>query len=221
MMWLTRMHVQAQVARNERITDGYAWHKRTWDCFPEAPDATRDFLSRVDQLEGAFRIWLLSQTKPVRPSWCMIEDFELKEIAPTFFNHRYYAFDLRANPTKKLVVRDAHGQRRRQGKRISLVKPDELRAWLVRKGEARCLDSATGRPVPGGFRIRENHPLEISPMQENMFRKEEHAGWHGGVQFRGVLEVTRKEHFVETYQNGLGSAKGFGFGLLLLAPISL
>lgn len=221
MMWLTRMHVQAQVARDEKITDSYAWHKRIWDCLPETPDAKRNFLSRVDQLEGAFRIWLLAQTRPVRPPWCMPEDFELKQIAPTFFNHRYYAFDLRANPTKKIVVRDAQGQRRRQGKRIPLVKPVELRDWLVRKGEARCLDPATGQPVPGGFSILEDHPLEISPMQENIFRKQEHTGWHGGVQFRGVLEVTHKEHFVETYQNGLGSAKGFGFGLFLLAPISL
>ncbi len=222
MMWLARMHVQAQVARSEKITDGYAWHKRIWDCFPQAPDTKRNFLSRIDQLEGAFQIWLLVKTKPVQPSWCMAaDDFELKQIAPTFFNHSYYAFDLRANPTKKLVVRDGHGNRRRQGKRISLVKPDDLRDWLIRKGETRCLDPVTHQPISGGFRIREDRPLEISPMQEHMFRKNEHDGWHGGVQFRGVLEVTRKEHFIETYQDGLGSAKGFGFGLFLLAPISL
>jgi CRISPR system Cascade subunit CasE len=220
-MWLVRMHVQAHVAQREKITDGYAWHRRIWDCFPDAPDLKRDFLSRIDQLEGTFRVWLLARNKPSQPSWCNTEDFELKHIAPAFFNHHYYAFDLRANPTKKLVVRDAQGHRRRQGKRIPLTNTEQLRAWLIRKGEARCLDPATNQPVPGGFRILEDRPLEISPMQEHLFRKKDHASWHGGVQFRGVLEVTRTEHFVETYQNGLGSAKGFGFGLLLLAPISL
>lgn len=221
MMWLARMHVQAQAARSAKISDGYAWHKRIWDCFPEAPNAKRNFLSRVDQLEGVFRIWLLAHGQPARPAWCMADDFELKQISPTFFSHRYYAFDLRANPTKKIVVRDAQDNRHRQGKRISLIKPDELRDWLVRKGEARCLDPGTKQSTPGGFRIREDRPLEISPAQEHVFRKKEQAACHGGVQFRGILEVTHKEYFIETYQKGLGSAKGFGFGLFLLAPVSL
>jgi CRISPR system Cascade subunit CasE len=81
--------------------------------------------------------------------------------------------------------------------------------------------------VPGGFRIVQGKPLEIRPMVESHFRKKdkktgkEHAAYHGGVQFRGTLEVIDQEPFIETYQAGIGSAKGFGFGLLLLAPINL
>jgi CRISPR system Cascade subunit CasE len=33
--------------------------------------------------------------------------------------------------------------------------------------------------------------------------------------------VTDTERFAETYHSGIGSAKSFGFGLLLLAPINL
>ena len=132
------------------------------------------------------------------------------------------------DPVKALVERDANGDpvlgpngKWKRGKRVPLVKPEDLRAWLIRKSGARCRDQATGLDVPSGFRIVENEPLEISPMAENHFRKNGQIGYHAGVQFRGTLEVTDRERFIETYQSGIGSAKGFGFGLLLLAPVKL
>lgn len=229
MNWLARLEVDAETARTEGILDNYAWHKRLWEgCFPDKPDAGRDFLTRIDQLEGAFRIWILAKRKPERPHWCSPDGFALNEIAASFLTHQYYAFDLRANPIKTLVQRGPNGKtllrpngKRKHGKRIPLVKHDELRAWLIRKGKVRCRDKDTGLDVPGGFRIVEDKPLEISPMIEHYFRKKGQSGYHGGVQFRGILEVTEQEKFIETYQSGIGSAKSFGFGLLLLAPIKM
>ncbi|MBA3028753.1 MAG: type I-E CRISPR-associated protein Cas6/Cse3/CasE [Desulfobacterium sp.] len=58
-------------------------------------------------------------------------------------------------------------------------------------------------------------------MQANHFRKGEHRAYHGGVQFRGTLEVTERGKFAQTYQSGIGGAKSFGFGLMLLAPVKL
>lgn len=229
MNWLARLEVDAETVRAAGISgDVYAWHKMLWECYPDQPKADRDFLTRIDQIEGAYRFWVLAKRKPVRPQWCPVDGFALNEIAPSFLAHRYYAFDLRANPVKATVQRAASGEpllkangKRKSGKRMPLVKPDELRAWLDRKGEVRCRDKETGRDVPGGFRIVEERPLEISPMVESHFRKKGYSGYHGGVQFRGVLEVTDREQFIESYQLGIGSAKGFGFGLLLLAPINL
>lgn len=228
MNWLARLEVDAHTACTERISDSYAWHKRLWECFSDAPEAKRNFLTRIDHLEGAFRLWILSAIKPQRPQWCPSESFSLKEIAPSFLSHRYYVFDLLANPVKTIVQRGPNGEtllspdgKRKHGKRIPLVKHDELCAWLIRKGEVRCRDKYTGLDVPGGFKIVEGKPLEISPMVESHFRKKGIAGYHGGIRFRGTVEVTDRERFIETYQSGIGSAKGFGFGLLLLAPINL
>ncbi|MBI5552154.1 MAG: type I-E CRISPR-associated protein Cas6/Cse3/CasE [Desulfobacterales bacterium] len=224
---LARFVVDAETIRDERIWDNYAWHQRIWqDCFPNEPDAQRDFLTRVDPIEGAYRVWILSQRPPIRPGWCPQSQFELKEIAPSFLAYRYYAFDLKANPVKTQVQRGPNGEallrpdgKRKSGKRVPLIKQDELRAWLVHKAQARCKDKDTGQDVPGGFRILDDRPLEISPMQAIHFRKNNHTAYHGGVQFRGTLEVTDRVRFMETFQTGIGSAKSFGFGLLLLAPI--
>ena len=237
MSWLVHMEMDAEIARREGICDSYAWHKRLWECFPGMPDKKRTeigLLYRVDTLDGAFRIWLLGREKPVRPPWCAPSDFKINEIAPSFFSKRRYAFDLKANPVKTIVQRGPNGEtlyrptgKRQSGKRVPIVKLDELRDWLMKKGEVRCRDQVTGQDIPGGFRIVEDSPLEIRPMVENYFRKrdkakgKDQAAFHGGVQFRGTLEVTNHERFVETYYSGIGSAKGFGFGLLLLAPVNL
>lgn len=228
MSWLARLEVDAETTCAESIFDSYAWHKKLWECFPNTPDEKRNFLTRIDQLEGAFRLWILSERKPVRPQWCPSEDFALKEIASSFLSHRYYAFDLKANPVKTIVQRGPNGEtllkpdgKRKCGKRVPLVKPEELRAWLIQKGKIRCLDQTPRLEIPGGFRIVEERPLEISPMVESHFRKKGQAGYHGGVQFKGILEVTDREAFADTYKSGVGSAKGFGFGMLLLAPVKL
>lgn len=228
MNWLTRLDVDAEIAHKERILDNYAWHRKLWDCFPDLPDAQRDFLTRIDPLEGEYRLWVLSCTKPVCPRWCPSDGFSVRQIAESFLSHRHYAFDLKANPVKAVVERDGNGKplllpngKRKRGKRVPLVKQDELREWLIRKGTVRCRDPKSGEDIPGGFRIVEERPLEISAMVENYFRKKEHSAYHGGVQFRGILEVTDQERFMQTYQSGIGSAKGFGFGLLLLAPVNL
>lgn len=229
MSWLARLEIDAKTARAGGISnDIYTWHKMLWECYPGQPDSKRDFLTRIDTLEGAFRLWMMAKRKPMRPRWCPPDGFALKEIAPSFLNHLYYAFDLRANPTKCIVQRGPNGEtllrqngKRKHGKRIPLVKYDELHAWLFQKAKARCKDKSTGLDVPGGFRIVEDKPLEISPMIESHFHKKGQSGYHGGVQFCGILEVTDREKFFDTYQSGIGSAKGFGFGLLLLAPINL
>lgn len=228
MNWLARLYVDAEIAWKEKILDNYDWHRKLWGCFPGLPHQKRDFLTRIDPLEGKYRLWILSRARPVCPSWCPSDCFDVKQIPESFLSHRYYAFDLKANPVKAKVERDELGNplllpngRRKRGKRVPLVKQEELREWLIRKGMVRCRDPKTGEEIPGGFRIVEEKPLEISPMVENYFRKNEHAAYHGGVQFRGILEVTDQKRFKQTYEAGIGSAKGFGFGLLLLAPVNL
>ncbi len=237
MSWLVRMDIESEIVREERVTDSYSWHKKLWECFPGIPDRSRveiGFLSRIDILDGSFRLWVMSKIEPLRPSWCPPDDFAINNISTTFLSHRYYAFDLKVNPVKTIVQRGLNGEtlyrpngKRKSGKRVPLVQPDELQAWLIRKGQIRSLDQSTGRDLPGGFQLVKDRPLEIRPMVESYFRKKkltqekDQIAFHGGVQFRGTLEVTDSDNFAETYHTGIGSAKGFGFGLLLLAPVSL
>lgn len=228
MHWITKIEMDIDDALSMGVRDSYSWHQKVWDFFPGRPIAKRDFLTRFDHGEEFWRIWIVSEVRPQKPDWCAEDTFALKEISPEFFKHRHYTFDLLANPVKSLVQKDEQGKplldkkgKRKRGKRVPIIKQDELRNWLIRKTEVRAQDPVTGEPITSGVRIVKEHPLEISPMQQRHFRKKEHAGYHGGVQFRGVLEVTDRNQFMATYKAGIGSAKGFGFGLLLLAPVQL
>lgn len=214
MKWLARIELDAETIRRLEILDSYDWHQRLWDCFPEEPDKKRDYLTRLDVLEGGVRTWMLSPHEPTRPQWCPAHAFAVRQVSSVFLSHRRYAFDLRVNPTKALVQRNPDGTakikangKRASGKRVPLVDTQDLRTWLERKASE------------GGFRISEAKPLEIGPMVEVHFKKQETTGYHGGVQFRGVLEVTDPIKFAESYAKGIGPAKAFGFGLLLLAPL--
>ena len=157
----------------------------------------------------------MSPEKPCCPAWCPKEQFAIKEISPSFFSHRFYAFDLLANPTRAVVQLELNDKpilndkgKIKRGKRIPLTKKEELLPWIERKA------------LMSGFRLVHSEPLEIGPMVEIYFSQKGNRAYHGGVQFRGILEVTERRKFQETYNSGIGGAKGFGFGLLLLAPVS-
>jgi CRISPR system Cascade subunit CasE len=110
------------------------------------------------------------------------------------------------------------------GKRIGLVTDTERVGWLLRKGED------GGFTVPGAWLHSENPKSDESEKVPN-FRvdvipegrdRNSKAGHRDGafvaVRFEGVLEVTDPSQFVKTVHDGVGSAKGFGFGLLSVAP---
>jgi CRISPR system Cascade subunit CasE len=139
----------------------------------------------------------------VSPDWSRLKvtnDYLLGPAATKPFNPAFTAgqrlcFRLRANPTVK-----------RDGKRRALLGEGEQRAWLDRKG------------VEAGFRVVR---AEVTPEGASWGRKPAGGGTlvltHHAVRFDGVLEVTDPARFRLAVQSGIGSAKGFGFGLLSLA----
>ena len=207
MTWLARAVLGKEDLAACRLLDNYDWHKAAWQCFPVMADADRDFLFRVEWQENGCLAYILSGQKPSRPVWCPPSGWEVKEIATGFLEHARYRFDLLANPTRKLVVRDAEGQRRKNGRRVPLLHYDEQRSWLERKAQQH------------GFRLEEGAPLSVDPAGRHPFRRRGADGLHVGVRFRGVLSVTDRDLFASAFRKGVGSAKGFGFGMLLLQPI--
>lgn len=206
---LTQILVPYQDAvRLLRIRDTYDWHQRVWQAFGGRDGAPRDFLIRVDRKEEAYRVLILSRSVPAKPDWCPTDCFGTKEIPDGFFAHPRYRFSLLANPTKKLRADNADGSRKKNGRRVPLTQREELVAWLQRKAEA------------GGFRINPDS-LRTIPRGREFFHKDGRShGTHTAVEFQGELTVTDPVRFRATVAAGIGSAKAFGFGLLVLAPLN-
>jgi CRISPR system Cascade subunit CasE len=209
MSWLTRFDLDHETALAERINDSYAWHKKLWEAFPDVPDANRDFLTRIDATAEGFRIYILSQKEPIKPLWCPENAWAIKRISEAFFSNKYFRFDIKANPTKCIPFGNEDEKFKKRGKRYAIVKTDEQKAWIERKAEQ------------NGFRLLEDYPLQIEQVQPSHFHKEDHSGFHIGARFLGVLSVIDKEKFIVAFQTGIGSAKAFGFGMMMLQPVNL
>ena len=215
---LTEIRLGYEAAVKAGLRDNYAWHQKIWLCFPGREEAARDFLTRLDPQDGHFRLLLLSALPPQRPPWCPTDSWRSKPVPEDFLAAPAFRFSLVANPTQKLVVRDETGNKKKNGRRIPIVHRDDTEAvktgkvqqgllsWLARKGEAH------------GYTFNPDEVRTI-PRSRHYFIKGGSVGLHTGVEFQGLLRVTNPDKFRHAFTQGIGSAKAFGFGMLVLDPL--
>ena len=151
---------------------------------------------------------ILSTEPPVKPVWCVENNWNVHELKDNFFQHSHYRFDLRANPIKRDKLRDTYDGREAKGRKFVITSAEEQKSWLIRKGEE------------NGFKLHEDAMswLEIDPREDYRFSHRGKQGVLAAVRFRGVLEVVDAEKFKNVVLAGIGSARGLGFGLLLIQP---
>lgn len=207
MTYLTQAKIDHGTVAKRGLRNTYDWHQAAWKAFPGRDGQPRDFLTRLDERADGFRLLIVSPESPTRPDWCPAECWQSKPIPPAYFTKRRYAFQLCANPTKKITKLKPDGSPTKNGKRVPLRTREELVAWMHRKGEH------------GGF-VTEEAALRTIPRGREYFQKSDQHGLHSAVEFQGVLTVIDPAKFHETFTRGLGSAKAFGFGLLVIAPTS-
>ena len=213
MTYLTQVDLAFDTAARLRLRDSYAWHQAVWKTFPGRDGEKRDFLTRLDQRRDGFRLLIVSPIEPLRPSWCPAESWKTKPIPEGYLTRPRYRFQLCANPTKKVGKEMADGSRTKNGRRVPLVQREELAAWIRRKGDQGgfAVDEATLRTFSRGH--------EYFSKGEKEWVEKTVTGLHSAVEFQGVLTVTDPAKFHQAFTRGIGSAKAFGFGLLVIAPI--
>lgn len=198
-MFLSKLilnHRSRQVRRE--IAEPYEMHRTLMRGFPaDLKSLSERVLFRLDPDPPIILVQSLSM-----PNWVPLQEMEgyllaqpeFKEFQPSFGAGQKLCFCLRANPTVK-----------RDGKRRGLLTEESQKDWLERKAQA------------GGFRVS---GLQI--VRERMaFGHKTRDGEgqdmaHLSVRYDGLLEVTNPDQMLKTLQAGIGSGKGFGFGLLSL-----
>lgn len=207
MIWLTRLALDKEGMEKQKRYDSYAWHQMAWQCFPHDADAKRDFLTRIDMHQNTICLHIISERKPSMPTWCSKDQFSSIEVAESFLQQKRYRFDLLANPTRKLKTYTVTGDREKNGSRIGIVGQEEQLTWLKNKG------------IQHGFNLLQEENIMLDAANPQLFIKKAKAGLHVAVRFRGILQVTDAALFKMAFLKGIGTAKAFGFGLLLLQPI--
>jgi CRISPR system Cascade subunit CasE len=212
----------------------YEMHRTLWRAFPD--DDPGRILFRVDSDRAGAPPAVLVQSD-LRPRWerlaerdanYLLAPPDLKEFRPSFAPGQRLRFRLRANPTKKVgslsKTDRLAGEREREdnsknGRRIALLREEDQIAWLLRKSQA------GGFRIPGQWVESENHSpmpnFRVDVIPEGWVRCGKQGCSDGrfyAVRFEGLLEVTDPALFLQTITDGVGAAKGFGFGLLSVAP---
>lgn len=218
-MYLSRLLLNPYSRRVQRdIANPYELHRTVMAAFaPELPKEER-VLHRLEHNPRTGQILLLVQSHTA-PDWSHLVDENyllpadpfsgldnpaVKQLALTLKVGQQLRFRLRANPTKRLF-KDSPDGKLKKGQRIGLLKEADQLAWLQRKGAEKSGFAVLSASVANdGFATG-------TTAEKDKFK-------HFTVSFDGILQITNAEDFITTLQKGIGGGKGFGCGLLSIAP---
>lgn len=218
-MFLTRVSISrhpsvqalnALLSPNDQGDRTDAHHRLLWTLFADDADRNRDFLWREER-EGEFLI--LSAREPTPTD--LFGRVQTKPYAPVLQAGDRLYFSLRANATRTKrgkggrvdVVMDAlyeqpPGQRAENRMEVAQT---EGAAWMDRQGQRNGFDvlqcdvtDYSVRALPAHKGARKGQPQ------------------FGILDLQGVVRVTDPGAFQSVLQNGLGRAKAFGCGLMLV-----
>jgi CRISPR system Cascade subunit CasE len=190
------------------LANPYQMHRTLMSAFPESLPAGERVLYRLEQRRSQPLLTVLVQSFS-QPNWDRLgqQGYLLAPAAVKTFDFQaavgqIFIFRLTANPTKRLKA-----EGKIDGPRVGLVREEDQLKWLQRKGESHgfsVLDARLTKLVqPDGWK------------QEN---GKKHCISCQAVRFDGRLQVTDPGMLAQAVTEGIGSGKGFGFGLLSLAP---
>jgi CRISPR system Cascade subunit CasE len=218
-MYLSQLTLNPRSRQVRReLSNPYEMHRTLLQAFPDKDaGGPGRVLFRFDTLGRAAeqKLVVLVQSDK-EPNWDNLPDSDTyllptfdpnpatKEFSPAFIAGQRLYFRLRANPTKRLLHDDPE-RKQKKGQRVGLYSEEEQLVWLHRKA------------TNGGFKV-----LEVNLTNDGTTAgktKDQHQLNLLAVRFEGQLQVIEPDRFLETVQDGLGSGKGLGFGLLSLARV--
>ncbi|GAB4151245.1 MAG: type I-E CRISPR-associated protein Cas6/Cse3/CasE [Roseiflexaceae bacterium] len=240
MTYLSRLMLDSYHPMVRRdLANCHQLHRTILRAFPHVADATNarahlGVLYRLESLPSEPRVLRLLVQSHGQPDWSFLPRQVFSEdpdgrgnpsCRPLDSDYQRIVvgaqllFRLRANPTKRISNRQPDRTDQLLGKRVAILREADQLAWLQRKGEQhgfRLLATTTTADVPEARAATQEtvrgwrpatHTTPVMPLT------------FGAVRFDGRLEVTDPALFLQALQQGIGSGKAFGFGLLSIASI--
>lgn len=189
----------------------YRDHQRLWKLF----DAEhRQFLFRYQSVDGLPRYFVVS-SRPPRDD-ARFWQVETKDYRPQLVSGQTLGFNLLANPV--VTHKDEQGRRHRHDvvmNRKHTFDPGQRPVMndLVRDAGLLWLDAQARRR---GFRFDPDQVLVHGYRQHRLHRTGRQPIQFSTLEFEGSLTVTEPAAFTDALTNGIGPAKAFGCGLLLV-----
>ena len=188
-----------------KIKDAYSLHKQVYGLFD---DIRSDADKANSQSSGilwadkggdfyARQILMLSTRKPHQTP--QFGEVESRIIKPDFVQHNRYGFEMTLNPSKR---------NKQTGKIEAIRKRDKIALWAIERAQKSW-----------GFEIHPDYlQVQINPILQ--FVKGGKTITHSSAHLKGELRVTERAQFSQSFLQGIGRGKTFGFGLLQIVPLT-
>ena len=202
------------------FSDLQAVHKLAWDFFGDSPDRRRDFLFRLDVAAARPTFYTVSERPPQADPrlWDVWSaPYDLQAQAGDRFS-----FALRANPTKRAPAAPGEERPTRGGGRHDVVM--DAKRKLAQEGVSPAMAELVQESGTSWLRRQgQAHGFELVATRADGYRQHRFEGGERGrgisltsIDYEGILQVQDPDLFGEALRTGIGPAKAFGFGLLLV-----
>lgn len=209
-------------AAQQMLQGPYREHQWLWQLFPAEPDTPRDFLFKRSEVGGLPRYHVVSTRVPAQDG--LAWNVQTKLYQPQLQAGDVLEFELCANP---VVTRKIDGKHARHD-----VVMDAKRQFLIERGyESWAFVPLAERPEPYDLLAQtcaqwlqaqgKRCGFDVFVDQLSVDGYQQHIVKNGKlkfstVDFLGALVVTDAAKFVDMLHSGLGHAKAFGCGLMLV-----
>lgn len=226
-MYISRLSINlARPRALDMVHSPYRMHAAVEKAFPPTAERNSDegrILWRTDfpngQTDGCW-LYVVSPEKPdfthivEQTGWPANPAWETKDYSPVIDalqDGQIWHFRLKANPVRKVLVdKGSEPNSRVIGTIQGHVTREQQMQWLL------------DRAKKHGFSVPENDDgiplLEVRQRHAERFRRNGRLVTIDTAVFEGVLSVTDAERFRHALCCGIGRAKGFGCGLMTIAP---
>jgi len=222
-MYFSRITLDPTTVRQKQLlslalTDAYREHQQMWALFADDPDASRDFLFRRETGQEWPRYFLVSERVPQQGDtpW----QIETKPYRPEFRTGMRLGFSLRCNPVVSRVVNgkksrcDVVMDAKKQMNFQSL--PPGQRPALNQLVQAAGIEWLHTRSEQNGFSF-DAESVRVDGYTQHRFtgkgRREIRISTFDMI---GVMQVSDGDLLKKALFQGIGPAKAFGCGLLLV-----
>lgn len=199
-------------AMRQLCQGAYAEHQWLWRFFPSAEGAPRDHIFRRSDQGQSMRFYVVSKRapEPFSEAWSV----RTKPYAPQLQAGDELEFELKANP---VVTRQHEGKHKRHDVVMDAKRRAQAEGIAPASGYALLRSACAAWLQSQGSR----HGFGFDEEDLSVDCYAQHAAKQGqlrfsSVEFRGRLTVTQPEAFQAMLVNGLGHAKAFGCGLMLV-----
>mgnify|MGYP006278796071 CR=1 FL=1 len=204
----------SELMRKMQPTAGQA-HGLIWDLFSDGPDRERDFIYRFEMRRGQPRFFAVSERRPMSES--RLWKVETKPYDPVLHQGEDLSFLMRVNPVitrhddsgkhkRHDMVMDIKLQARESGQSLEGDLPTIAACkWLSRRADRYGFVpmeetvTAESHETISFYKRKGSHPVSISIMD-----------------ISGTLRVADADAFREVLLYGLGPAKAYGCGLVMV-----